>query len=134
MAIWIWLSKPLQHGASDFINKPVRNDALTISLERAKEKVAIKTEIASTIRLSLETRIDNATEDLRRQSEFLSKLISSSDNGIIASDEHGYDHSLSIPEQNRIFGYSASEVVGNKKPSSIFTLTTWAEQFRRRLC
>ncbi|MBT7631711.1 MAG: response regulator, partial [Desulfobacula sp.] len=32
----------LQYGASDFINKPVRDEALAIALERAKAKIAIR--------------------------------------------------------------------------------------------
>ena len=35
----------LQYGASDFINKPVRDEALSIALKRAREKLEIKKQL-----------------------------------------------------------------------------------------
>lgn len=120
----------LQHGASDFINKPVRQDALTVSLERAQEKVAMKRKLRD-YTLGLETRINNATEDLRRQSEFLSKLISSSDNGIIASDEHGTIIIFNSGAE-RIFGYRAADVINKFTIFDIYP-PDMSDQFRRHL-
>ena len=120
----------LQHGASDFINKPVRQDALTVSLERAQEKVAMKRKLRD-YTLGLETRINNATEDLRRQSEFLSKLISSSDNGIIASDEHGTIIIFNSGAE-RIFGYRAADVINKFTIFDIYP-PNMSDQFRRHL-
>jgi YesN/AraC family two-component response regulator len=75
----------LQYGASDFINKPVRDESLTIALERAKEKIAIREKLAEYTE-DLENKIKQATEDLRRRSNFQRLLIRSSNDGIVAFD------------------------------------------------
>jgi two-component system NtrC family sensor kinase len=99
----------LKYGASDFINKPVRDDALSIALKRAKEKLDIRRQLKE-YTIDLEKKIDFATSELRRQTNFQIKLIRSSNDGIVATDRH-----LKIvifnPGAGSIFGYTQSEVI-----------------------
>lgn len=98
----------LKYGASDFINKPVRDEALSIALARAKEKLEIRQKLKE-YTTDLENKIEAATRELRRQTNFQIKLIRSSNDGIVATDQ-----SLKIvvynPGAERIFGYGQAEV------------------------
>ncbi len=99
----------LKYGASDFINKPVRDDALSIALKRAKEKLDIKRQLKE-YTTDLEKKIEFATRELRRQTNFQIKLIRSSNDGIVATDR---DLKIVIfnPGAESIFGYSQTEVI-----------------------
>ena len=99
----------LKYGASDFINKPVRDEALSIALARAKEKLDIKRRLRE-YTTDLEKKIEIATSELRRQTNFQIKLIRSSNDGIVATDQ---DLKIVIynPGAGKIFGYSQSEVI-----------------------
>jgi len=99
----------LKYGASDFINKPVRDDALSIALKRAKEKLDIKRQLKE-YTIDLEKKINFATKELRRQTNFQIKLIRSSNDGIVATDR---DLKIVIfnPGAERIFGHTQSEVI-----------------------
>lgn len=103
----------LKFGASDFINKPIRDDALSVALDRAKEKIDIKQKLKEYTR-DLEHMVTIATEEVRAKSEFQAKLISSSTEGIIALDEQNRIV-IYNPGAERIFGYSHLEVAGNMK-------------------
>ena len=63
----------LQYGASDFINKPIRDDILTLSLDRAKEKLAVKQKLKEYTD-DLENMVKIATEEIRR-TEILDDVI-----------------------------------------------------------
>jgi len=99
----------LKYGASDFINKPVRDEALSVALKRAQEKLDIKRQLKE-YTLDLEKKIEAATRELRRQSNFQAKLIRSSNDGIVATDQ---DMKIVVfnPGAETIFGYSQAEVV-----------------------
>jgi two-component system NtrC family sensor kinase len=99
----------LKYGASDFINKPVRDEALSIALARAKEKLDIKRRLKE-YTTDLEKKIEVATSELRRQTNFQIKLIRSSNDGIVATDQ---DLKVVIynPGAEKIFGYLQSEVI-----------------------
>ena len=55
----------LHHGASDFINKPVRDEALTIALKRALEKLNIRRQLKNYTQ-ELETMV----REMKRTSDF----------------------------------------------------------------
>ncbi|MEW5909716.1 MAG: response regulator [Thermodesulfobacteriota bacterium] len=99
----------LQYGASDFINKPIRDEALAVALKRANEKLKIKRKLAEYTH-DLENMVRIATEEVKRKSSFQAKLITSSNDGIIATDDE-----LKVVIFNaaaeRILGYSRLEVV-----------------------
>ena len=50
----------LQFGASDFINKPVRDQALAVSLKRARERLDVKRQLRE-YTLDLESKVEIAT-------------------------------------------------------------------------
>ncbi len=110
----------LHYGASDFINKPVRDEALSIALRRAREKIDIKQQLKE-YTVGLEHKVAEATREIRRKSNFQSKLIISSNDGIVATDK---DLSVVIynPGAERIFGYPAEDVIEQMRLQDIFTL------------
>ncbi len=99
----------LKHGASDFINKPVKDAALAIALKRAREKLDIRRQLKE-YTTNLEKKIEAATAEIRRQANFQAKLINSSNDGIVATDK---DLRVVIfnPGAEVIFGYSAAETL-----------------------
>ncbi len=107
----------LKFGASDFINKPVRDEVLSVAIARAQEKRQIRRQLREYTDL-LEHKVQQATRDLQRQSNFLSKLIRSSNDGIIATDK---DLKIVVfnPGAERIFGYQSKEVLEKRKISDL---------------
>jgi two-component system NtrC family sensor kinase len=99
----------LRYGASDFINKPVRDEALQIALERAKEKISIRSKL-NAYTTDLENMCQIAIGEVKRKSDFQDKLIRSSNDGIVATDENG-EIIIFNPGAENIFGYSRLEVV-----------------------
>ena len=108
----------LKHGASDFINKPVRDEALAIALIRAREKFDLKQQLKE-YTTDLEKKVDAATRELRRRSNFQINLIRSSNDGIVATDK---DLNIVIynPTARMIFGYTASEAINKMKATDLF--------------
>ena len=108
----------LQYGASDFINKPVRDEALTIALKRAREKLEIKKQLKE-YTIDLEHKVEAATKEIKRRSNFQIKLIRSSNDGIVAADK-----SLNIvifnPAAEKIFGFSPGAVINQKTITELF--------------
>jgi len=99
----------LQLGASDFINKPVGDEVLAITLKRAEERLLIRQKLREYTE-NLENMVRIATEEVRRKSEFQDKLITSSNDGIVATDEKG-EVIIFNPGAEKIFGYFRREVI-----------------------
>jgi len=99
----------LQQGASDFINKPVKDEALAVALRRAREKLAIRQQLRAYTH-DLEHMVLIATEEVKRRSQFQEKLITSSNDGIIATDDE-WKVVIYNPSAEHIFGYPRIEVV-----------------------
>ena len=108
----------LQYGASDFINKPVRDEALSIALQRARDKLEIKRQLEEYTH-DLENKVREATREVRRRSNFQIKLIRSSNNGIVATDKK-LNVVIYNPAAEKIFGYPPSEVINKKTGSDLF--------------
>jgi PAS domain S-box-containing protein len=108
----------LQHGASDFINKPIRDEALSIALMRAQEKLDIKRKLKN-YTINLEKEIQIATREIRRQSNFLTKLIVSSYDGIVATDKN-FRVVIFNPGAESIFGYSPSKVINQMTTMDLY--------------
>ncbi len=98
----------LQYGASDFINKPVQDEVLAIALKRAIEKLEIQQKLKA-YTSDLEDMCRMATEEFSRKSNFLEKVITSSNDGIIGTDDE-WKITIFNPGAERIFGYSRAEV------------------------
>lgn len=109
----------LQYGASDFINKPVRDEALSIALSRAKEKIAIREKLAEYTE-DLENKVKMATEVIRRRANFQKLLIRSSNDGIVAFDNK-WRIVVFNPEAARIFEKKASEVINKMTVDELCT-------------
>jgi PAS domain S-box-containing protein len=120
----------LQNGASDFINKPVQDRALSIALKRAEDKLDISRRLKQ-YTVDLEGQVEIATRELRRQSSFQARLIRSSNDGIVATDR---DLRIVIynPGAERIFGYPAVDVINIKTASDLYT-DEIAESFRKAM-
>jgi signal transduction histidine kinase len=58
----------LQHGASDFITKPIRDEVLMLSLERAKKKMAMTQQLKDYTE-NLEQKVEACTLELRQAQE-----------------------------------------------------------------
>jgi len=117
----------LQLGASDFINKPVKDEVLAIALKRAEERSLIRRKLREYTE-DLENMVKIATEEVRRKSDFQDKLITSSNDGIVATDEKG-DIVIFNPGAAKIFGYSRLEVVRKINISDLYPREI-AEEFR----
>ncbi len=102
----------LKHGASDFINKPVRDETLAIAIKRAREKLAIRRQLRDHT-LELEAKVASATRALERQAQFQARLIRSSNDGIVATDK---DLRIVIynPAAEKIFGYQHADVIHHR--------------------
>ncbi len=62
----------LHNGASDFITKPIKDEALMVALERAKEKIVIAQKLRDYTE-NLEQTVQERTEDLRQAQQELIK-------------------------------------------------------------
>ena len=120
----------LQYGASDFINKPIRDEALSIALNRAKEKLDLRRKLKEYTD-DLENMVQIATEEIRRKSNFQTKLIISSNDGIVATDER-WKISIFNPGAEKIFGYSRSEVIGKMDVNNLYPAEI-KEAFKREV-
>jgi len=109
----------LQYGASDFINKPVRDEALAIALERAKAKIAIREKLAEYTE-NLEIKIAEATEEIRRKSNFQRLLIKSSNDAIVAFD-HDWKVVVYNPEAASMFGEDVKDVRNKMTIGDLYT-------------
>ena len=115
----------LKHGASDYINKPIRDEALAIALGRAREKFDIRQQLKE-YTTDLERKVDAATRELRRRSNFQINLIRSSNDGIVATDK---DLKIVIfnPTAREIFGYTPSETINKMQATELFPAELAAE-------
>jgi len=109
----------LQLGASDFINKPVRDEALAIALERAKTKILIREKLEEYTE-NLEFKITEATEEIRRKSNFQRLLIHSSNDAIVAFN-HDWKVVVYNPEAARMFGEKAKDVRNKMTIDDLYT-------------
>ena len=109
----------LQLGASDFINKPVRDEALAIALERAKTKIHIREKLEEYTE-NLEFKITEATEEIRRRSSFQRLLIKSSNDAIVAFN-HDWKVVVYNPEAARMFGEKARDVINKMNIDDLYT-------------
>ncbi|MDO9514746.1 MAG: response regulator [Syntrophales bacterium] len=108
----------LRYGASDFVNKPVREEALEIALKRAKEKLVIREKLRA-YTLDLENMCHIAIGEVKRKSDFQDKLITSSNDGIVATDENGIIVIFN-PGAEAIFGVPRIDVVRKTDFADLF--------------
>ena len=110
--------KALKLDASDFLTKPISDEALSVALKRAQKKIKLKQQLKE-YTYDLENMVRAATEEIKRRYEFEKKLIHSSMDGIVATDEKG-DIIIFNQGAERIFGYPRFEVVRNKNIADVY--------------
>ncbi len=108
----------LQRGASDFINKPVRDEALAVALKRAEAKIFMRGQL-NEYTGNLEDKIQEATQEIKRRANFQKLLIRSSNDGIAATDSK-WKFVICNPEAEKIFGCKCSEVISEKDIESLY--------------
>jgi PAS domain S-box-containing protein len=100
----------LQLDASDFITKPINDDALFVALERAKERYTTRRELNDYTALIEERWMDTA-EELARVFNFQENLIESSIDGIVGCDKEGKIVTFN-KRLEQMLGYTKEEVRG----------------------
>jgi YesN/AraC family two-component response regulator len=98
----------LQLEASDFINKPISKQGLTVALRRAEERTWLRNKLREHTEV-LEHTIEKSSDELRTHHEFEYNLIQASMDGIIANDRKG-EITVFNEGAERIYGYAAEEV------------------------
>ena len=120
----------LRLDASDFIIKPIGEQALLIALKRAQERFATRRGLRDYTAL-IEERWMETSEELARTFQTQKLLIESSIDGIIASDKTGriviFNRSM-----EKMLGYSRREMIGEKMIDRLFCPGE-AEKFRGAL-
>ena len=109
----------LKLDASDFLNKPIKDEALSVALRRAKERLFMRKKLKEYTD-DLENMVKMATDEIRRRVEFQNKLITSSNDGIIATDEKG-NIIIYNQEAEKIFGYSLSKTIRKMNITNLFS-------------
>ncbi|MBW2568213.1 MAG: response regulator [Deltaproteobacteria bacterium] len=108
----------LHLGASDFINKPVSDQVLSIALKRAEERLKTK-KILNKYANELWNMVKEKTKEIKRRYEFEDKLIQRSIDGIIATDRDGNIIVFNRAAEN-LFGYTKDEVKSEKKADDLY--------------
>ncbi|MEE9565924.1 MAG: response regulator [Desulfobacteria bacterium] len=108
----------LQLDASDFINKPITDDELSIALKRAENILWLKKNLRE-YTANLELKVKEATEELRTAHDFQKNLIQSSIDGIIAEDKDGTVIVFSQGAEH-LLGYTADAVIGTMQMDTIY--------------
>lgn len=110
--------RALQLDASDFITKPINNEALFVALERAKERYSTRKELNDYTSLIEERWMDTA-EELARTFDFQENLIESSIDGIMGSGHEGKIQTYN-KRMEQMLGYPRDEVVGTMYLNQFF--------------
>lgn len=122
--------RALQLDASDFITKPINDEALFVALERAKERYRTRKELNDYTALIEERWMDTA-EELARVFHFQENLIESSIDGILACDKEGRVVTYN-KRSEEMLGYSKEEVVREMHLDQFFPVGA-AQRFREAL-
>ncbi len=122
--------RALQLDASDFITKPINDEALFVALERAKERYTTRKELHDYTALIEERWMDTA-EELARMVTFRKNLIDSSIDGIMGCNSNGKVVTFN-KSMEKILGYFQDEVVGKMFFDQFFQVGE-AEKFKENL-
>ena len=110
--------RALQLDASDFITKPMNDDALMVALDRAKARYAARRDLEDYAAL-MEERWITTSEELAKTFNFQSNLIESSIDGIIGCNADGkiltFNRSMA-----HILGYPKDEVINRMHLEQFF--------------
>jgi len=120
----------LQLDASDFVTKPINDEALHMALKRAKHRYRVRKELQAHAAL-LEKENAKTTQDLIKTISFQKNLIESSMDGILGCDENDvvvtFNKSMEF-----ILGFSKKEVIGQMTLNQFFP-SEEGKNFRREI-
>ena len=122
--------RALQLDASDFITKPVGDQALMVALGRAQERFTSRRELKDYTAF-IENRWMDTSEELARTFHIQKNLIESSIDGIVACNKEG-KIIICNKSMERMLGYSRSELIGIKTIDELFS-TGERRKFRTML-
>jgi PAS domain S-box-containing protein len=122
--------RALQLDASDFITKPINDEALFVALERAKERYTNRKELSDYTALIEERWMDTA-EELTRVFNFQENLIESSIDGIVGCDKEGKIVTFN-KRLEKMLVYTKDEVRGQVSFNQLLPVGT-ANKFREDL-
>jgi PAS domain S-box-containing protein len=122
--------RALQLDASDFITKPIDNEALLVALERAKKRYTTRKKVQDYTTLIEERWMDTA-EELARTFDFQNNLIESSIDGIMAWGRDGKVIVFNKAMQGML-GCSKDAVIGKMSFDSFFSKRD-VEKFKKEL-
>lgn len=108
----------LQLEASDFINKPISDRALSVALRRAEQKIWMREKLREYTE-NLECMLKQATDEIRKRYDFEHHLVHTSMDGIIVNDREG-NIILFSEGASRIYGYTREEAVCGLKVTSLY--------------
>ena len=108
----------LQLEASDFINKPITDGALSVALKRAEEVLWMKNKLRK-YTTNLESMVQEATDELKSAYDLQKNLIQSSIDGIVAADKEGIIVVFNEGAE-RLLGYASDEVIGKLEMDAIY--------------
>ncbi len=120
----------LQLDASDFITKPINDEALHTALKRAQQRSSVKKELQSHAKL-LKKENAKTTEELIKSISFQRNLIESSMDGILGCDETGIAATFN-KSMEQMLGFSKHEVL-NKMNFGQFFVPGEEQKFRAEL-
>ena len=110
--------RALQLDASDFISKPINDDALQLALKRARERYSTRKQLTDYTDL-LEKEKAETSQQLLANIRFQRNLIESSIDGILACDTNlmvvTFNRSMAV-----MSGYKRSDVIGRKPLNRFF--------------
>lgn len=117
--------------ASDFLNKPIRDEALMIAIKRAQEVLWMRQKLKEYTN-NLEVKIKEATEELREAHEFQRNLIESSIDAIIGIDRKGTILIFNEAAE-KLSGYRSEEVIDHKHITDIYHPPEVARQIKKKM-
>ena len=122
--------RALQLDASDFITKPISDEALHLALKRAEDRFTSKKQLQD-YTLLLEKEKAETSQQLLKNIAFQRNLIESSMDGILACDESG--HCLTFNRSmEKMLGYAKAEALQAMTIEQFFASGEY-ERFQKEL-
>ena len=124
------ISQALQHNASDFINKPIQDEALMAALERAQKRYLTRKKLQDYTTL-IEDKWVSTADALEKTYIFQNNLIESSIDGIVGCDEKD-NIQIFNRAMEKMLGYGKDDVIGKMRLNELLPPGE-ADKFRKDL-
>jgi len=117
--------------ASDFISKPVKEEALMVAIKRAQEVLWMKGKLREYTN-KLELMVKENIEELEKTYDFQKNLIESSIDGIIGIDQAGTILIFNRAAEG-LTGHRSEDLIGHKKITEIYHPTESARKIKKKI-